>query len=206
MKVCTPFPHGHVGSKPSDKTAVNLTISLGPDASSPSTGTTFHSSEAFNKHSRTSLITYCACFPITVHPFLSTARSCAKSLKRWPVSSSILTPARAVIFINSLGLPVPVLFRASCYFLKASVLPPSPFLIAENFTGPQVRCTFPVLLASLIPWTFPFPGMPSNLSFPLGNGNSTLISLSYLSVVMWGADRAYIWVSCWPFPGQDVDA
>lgn len=50
-------------SKASDKPAVNLTISLGPDASSLSAGTPFYPSEALHKQSRASSVTFCTCFP-----------------------------------------------------------------------------------------------------------------------------------------------
>ena len=141
----------------------------------------FHSSEAFNKHSRTSLITHCTCFPITVHPFLSTACSCAKSRKCWPVSSSIPTLERAVILVSNLGLPVLVLFRVCCCFLKASLFLPSPSLITENVTGPRVRCTSPVLLAPPnTPWTPSFRGLPSSLSLPWDNNTSISLSSSGL--------------------------
>ena len=115
----------------------------------------FHSSEAFSKHSQTSLITHCTCFPTTVHPFLSTARRCAKSRKCWPVSSSIPTLERAVISVSHLGLPVPVLSRVSCYFLKAFLFLPSPSLITENVMGPRVRHTSPCCL--LPPYTVDTP-------------------------------------------------
>lgn len=138
----------------------------------------FHSSEAFNKHSRTSLITHCTCFPITVHPFLSTACSYAKSRKCWPVSSSIPTLERAVILVSNLGLPILVLFRVSCYFLKASLFLPSPSIITENVTSqvhiPCAAC-FPHT-----PWTPPFRGLPSSLSLPWGNNTSISLSSSGL--------------------------
>lgn len=93
-----------MAKKASEKTAVNVIISLAPNVSSSSTGTHFHPSEVFYKHLGTSLTTTCTSFPYHIVP--NTTHSCMRSITCPLGSSTIPTPAWAMILFSSLCLPV----------------------------------------------------------------------------------------------------
>lgn len=81
------------------------------------TGTPFPPSEAFCKHSRTPITTFCTCFPYHSLPTPEQSSELGKSIKHLPVSTSIPTPAWARILFSNICLPVLVLSELPATFL-----------------------------------------------------------------------------------------
>lgn len=106
-----PFPYRQMDSEASDKPAVNLTTSPGPNTSFPSAGTSFSSSEEEHpwchcKHSRTSLTTFCTCFPYHGSP-VPEHRSKLCKVHKMPTSLQLCTgPTPAVILFTRLCPPL----------------------------------------------------------------------------------------------------